>query len=284
MASAENGDLKIRELCTDKAWWRVPHLIKLNILLLVPFLTSYVGGFDGSMLNGIQTVPKWQEYEFQKFLRRARVVLFYFDRPSGSLLGLMVNMQVIGGVVSLPLAPWAADKYGRRHPIFLGALVQGCAKGFGMFIAGRFFVGLGGGFVAAAAPPLLGELAYPTHRPITPPSTTLHGTWGPSLLLGPPLAPSGWQITGAGGSPHFCKPSSLFNRIARRDNTALSFVVSQVGKATKPSLSRDGKVRPWWYKMSRILAQKKSPKDRARVKLFSYLPHQDQTLFNTEVG
>jgi MFS family permease len=85
----------------------------------------------------------------------------------------MVNMQVIGGVVSLPLAPFAADKYGRRHPIFLGAmiiilgaLVQGCAKNFGMFIAGRFFVGLGGGFVATAAPPLLGELAYPTHRPI----------------------------------------------------------------------------------------------------------------------
>ncbi|GLI80217.1 hypothetical protein PoHVEF18_008569 [Penicillium ochrochloron] len=158
MAHTEDGFMRLRELCTEKSWWRVPHLIKLNLLLLVPFLTSYVGGFDGSMLNGIQTVPKWQED---------------FNHPHGSLLGLMVNMQVIGGVVSLPLAPFAADKYGRRHPIFLGAviiilgaLVQGCAKNFGMFIAGRFFVGLGGGFVATAAPPLLGELAYPTHRPV----------------------------------------------------------------------------------------------------------------------
>lgn len=85
----------------------------------------------------------------------------------------MVNMQMIGGVISLPLAPFTADKYGRRHPMFLGsltiilgALIQGCARNFGMFIAGRFFVGLGGGFVATAAPALLGELAYPTHRPI----------------------------------------------------------------------------------------------------------------------
>lgn len=89
------------------------------------------------------------------------------------MLGLMVNMQTIGGVISLPLAPFAADKFGRRHPLFggavviiIGALIQGCAQNFAMFLAGRFFVGLGGGFIATAAPPLLGELAYPTHRPI----------------------------------------------------------------------------------------------------------------------
>jgi hypothetical protein len=28
---------------------------------MVPFFTSYVGGFDGSMLNGIQTVSQWQK-------------------------------------------------------------------------------------------------------------------------------------------------------------------------------------------------------------------------------
>lgn len=85
----------------------------------------------------------------------------------------MVNMQMIGGVVSLPLAPFAADRYGRRPPIFLasiiiivGAALQGGAQNFGMFIAGRFFIGLGGGFLATAAAPLVGELAYPTHRPI----------------------------------------------------------------------------------------------------------------------
>lgn len=85
----------------------------------------------------------------------------------------MVNMQVIGGAVSLPIAPYVADKYGRRHPIFAGSIViigaailQGCAQNLAMFIAGRFFIGFGGGLVATAAPALLGELAYPTHRPI----------------------------------------------------------------------------------------------------------------------
>ncbi|KAK2808090.1 hypothetical protein FQN50_005008 [Emmonsiellopsis sp. PD_5] len=158
MAGSEESELRILELCTKTPWWRVPFLIKLNLLLLVPFFTAYVGGFDGSMLNGIQTVPKWQED---------------FDHPRGGILGLLANMQTIGGVTTLPLAPFAADKYGRRHPLFfgaviiiLGAIVQGCAKNMSMFMAGRFFIGFGGGFVATAAPPLLGELAYPTHRPI----------------------------------------------------------------------------------------------------------------------
>jgi MFS family permease len=106
-------------------------------------------------------------------VRAHRGQIIDFDHPRGALLGLMVNMQVIGGAVSLPFAPYAADKYGRRHPIFggsiiiiLGGLLQGCAQSFGMFIAGRFFIGMGAGFVCTAAPPLIGELAYPTHRPI----------------------------------------------------------------------------------------------------------------------
>lgn len=61
MASQENGELRLLQLCTKESWWRVPHLIKLNLLLLVPFFSSYIGGFDGSMLNGVQTVSHWQE-------------------------------------------------------------------------------------------------------------------------------------------------------------------------------------------------------------------------------
>lgn len=60
-ATNEDGHLRLLNLCTKESWWRVPHLVKLNLLLLVPFFSSYVGGFDGSMLNGIQTVTQWQE-------------------------------------------------------------------------------------------------------------------------------------------------------------------------------------------------------------------------------
>lgn len=98
------------------------------------------------------------------------------------MLGLLVNMQTIGGVVSLPIAPWAADKFGRRHPICVGSIIiiggavlQGCAANLAMFMGGRFLIGLGAGFVSTAAPPLLGELAYPTHRPII--TAMYNSTW-----------------------------------------------------------------------------------------------------------
>lgn len=76
MASTEDAGthMRVQELCTKKSWWRVPHLIKLNILLLIPFMASYVGGFDGSMLNGIQTVPKWQKGKCYNLLWRPHVV------------------------------------------------------------------------------------------------------------------------------------------------------------------------------------------------------------------
>jgi hypothetical protein len=35
--------------------------VQLNLILMVPFVSSYVGGFDGSMLNGVQTVQQWKE-------------------------------------------------------------------------------------------------------------------------------------------------------------------------------------------------------------------------------
>jgi hypothetical protein len=59
-AAAENGELRLLQLCTKESFWKVPYLLKLNMLLFIPFLTSYVGGFDGSVLNGMQTVEHWQ--------------------------------------------------------------------------------------------------------------------------------------------------------------------------------------------------------------------------------
>ncbi|KAL6408636.1 hypothetical protein AUP68_07580 [Ilyonectria robusta] len=70
MSTNEDGELRLMQLCTKESWWRVPHLVKLNLMLLIPFFTSYIGGFDGSMLNGIQTVSHWQEGEAQLLMLR----------------------------------------------------------------------------------------------------------------------------------------------------------------------------------------------------------------------
>ncbi|KAL0943527.1 hexose transporter protein (Lactose permease) [Colletotrichum truncatum] len=141
----------------SKPWWKTPHLLRLNFLLTVPMMTGYLIGFDSSMLNGLQSVPVWNED---------------FGHPHGVRLGLLGTMQVIGAVASLPICPPIADRFGRRPPVFagsavalLGTALQSASTSFDMFLAGRFFVGFGTGLVGIAASPLLAELAYPSHRP-----------------------------------------------------------------------------------------------------------------------
>lgn len=45
----------------DKWWFQYPNLLKLNLLLLCAFLAQFTCGFDGSMLNGMQSLPAWKE-------------------------------------------------------------------------------------------------------------------------------------------------------------------------------------------------------------------------------
>ncbi len=68
-------------------------------------ITSMNNGYDGSMMNGLQTVVNWQEY---------------FNYPQGSLLGVFNAIQSIGGIVGLPLAPYLNDRFGRRWALFMG--------------------------------------------------------------------------------------------------------------------------------------------------------------------
>lgn len=35
---------------TDKYWFQIPHLLQLNLILLVPLLSSSVAGYDGKPL------------------------------------------------------------------------------------------------------------------------------------------------------------------------------------------------------------------------------------------
>ncbi|KAJ8114313.1 hypothetical protein OPT61_g3778 [Boeremia exigua] len=131
----------------DTYWWNVPHLRKTNLVLLVPLLGAYYAEFNN---------------------------------PQGALLGLLATMQVIGGVATLPIAPYLSDRLGRRHPIFIGSLIiiagaalQAAAPNISAFLAARALLGVGGGLAATSFTPLIAELAYPTHRPII---TALYNT------------------------------------------------------------------------------------------------------------
>jgi len=38
------------------AWWRQKHLLLLNLGMVIPYLSSTTNGYDGSMLNGLQSM------------------------------------------------------------------------------------------------------------------------------------------------------------------------------------------------------------------------------------
>ncbi|CAE6458723.1 unnamed protein product [Rhizoctonia solani] len=137
-------------------WWEHSHILALNLLLVVPLATSYANGFDGSMMNGLQSVQQWKSY---------------FGNPDSKDLGLFNAIQSIGALCATPFAPYVTDIFGRRVGILAGAILvliaaalQTATQNLGMFIGARFLIGFGATFAGMASPLLISEVAYPTHR------------------------------------------------------------------------------------------------------------------------
>ncbi|EXJ77956.1 hypothetical protein A1O3_09115 [Capronia epimyces CBS 606.96] len=193
-----------------KPWYLTPHLLKLNFALLVPLLSASSVGYDGSMMNGLQTLPQWRNY---------------FDHPEGAMLGLLNSIYPTGKVVALFVASYFLDRFGRRFPILVAlvtcisfAILQGLSHSLHTFIIARFLLGFFTSFMSQPSPIIITELAYPTHRGkitalyntffyfgaicaawITYGTFKLESTWSwriPSLLQGavPCLQLAGWYF------------------------------------------------------------------------------------------
>lgn len=96
----------------DKApvWYQSAARRRLYFLLFPAAIMSYAtSGYDGSMLNGLQTVSYWDDF---------------FGNPRGAQLGLMGAIMSLGSICSTPIAPWVADKYGRRWGITVGSIIM----------------------------------------------------------------------------------------------------------------------------------------------------------------
>lgn len=174
-----------------KPWFTYRHIALLNFLLLGGLLAQVVCGYDGSMMNGLQSVPTWKKF---------------FDNPRGSILGTMSNGMSIGSLILMPFVPYIIDYLGRRWSVIIGcaiicigAAIQGGARNFGMFVGGRILLGAGGAISLTAAPPLVTECAYPTQRPVV--TAMLMPSWPVGALIaalvtwGPyngPLVHSNW--------------------------------------------------------------------------------------------
>ncbi|KAL0947440.1 hypothetical protein HGRIS_013548 [Hohenbuehelia grisea] len=144
----------------NRKWYNNRRLIALNAWIVLLLITSSTNGYDGSMMNGLQSLPQWKNY---------------FNQPSGSMLGLLNAIQNIGSLASYPFSPYLADGIGRRPTVFLGAslmciatVIQTASQSVRMFIGARFLIGFGLSFAAGAAPMLVTEISYPTYRaPLT---------------------------------------------------------------------------------------------------------------------
>ncbi|EJC97789.1 hexose transporter [Fomitiporia mediterranea MF3/22] len=142
--------------------WR---LICLNFWILLFLITSTTNGYDGSMMNGLQSLTQWEDD---------------FNHPTGGMLGLLNAIQNIGSLGAYPFAPYLSDGIGRRPTIFFGALlmcaataIQTASNSVRMFIGARFLIGFGLTFAANSAPMLVSEVAYPPHRA---PATSMYNS------------------------------------------------------------------------------------------------------------
>jgi MFS family permease len=159
---------------TDKWWFQQSHLLRLNLVLLVPLLSSSVAGYDGSLMNGLQSLPqvrsrrRWPQQEQGLTTKQWQS---YFDHPTGSLLGLVNAAQSIGSVLILPIVGWLSDRFGRKVVLLAGifgviiaTIIQATSTTYAQFVVSRLVVGAAGMLVVQPAPMLIAELSYPVHR------------------------------------------------------------------------------------------------------------------------
>ncbi|KAL1896561.1 hypothetical protein Sste5346_004595 [Sporothrix stenoceras] len=139
-----------------KKWWKYRNLRALNLWLLIPLLSIYAQGFDGSMMNGLQSVTNWQTY---------------FGTPKGATLGIFNAANPIGGVIGTFLIAPVSDRWGRRVGLCfgavlccLGAALQGGATDIAMFVVSRGVIGCGSIIVAGCGAPYITEIAHPEQR------------------------------------------------------------------------------------------------------------------------
>lgn len=114
-------------------------------------MTQVVGGYDGSLLNALQAVPKL----FEQFP----------ELHDSNILGITGATLFLPGLIVPFAAAWLTDKIGRKIPmivgvvvIIAGAIIQAVSSSIGQFIAGRAVMGIGSAVGAVASISLCAEV------------------------------------------------------------------------------------------------------------------------------
>lgn len=141
----------------SKRWYQYPHFRALYFHVAVVTLASTNNGYDGSMLNGLQSLSSWHDS---------------MGNPEGQKLGALSNGTIFGVVIStLFISNYISDRWGRVWGVFIGqvitiigAVLQGASTNYAFFLVSRIILGFGTGVSVVSAPSLIAEISYPTHR------------------------------------------------------------------------------------------------------------------------
>jgi MFS family permease len=116
--------------------------------MLCSVVQSTTGGYDGSMLNGLNILPSYTDY---------------FQLTSATQ-GLNTASVFIGGFFGPMVGGTMSDKLGRRPALFWGSIItmigiilQAAAQNVAMFVVARIILGFGGGISNVAGPVYLSE-------------------------------------------------------------------------------------------------------------------------------
>ncbi|KAH9941775.1 general substrate transporter [Epithele typhae] len=141
----------------NRKWYNNKRIIALNGWLVLLLITSSGNGFDGSLMNSLQSMYQWKGF---------------FNDPQGGTLGLLNAIQNIGALGGYPFAPYLSDGLGRRPTVWIGAVcmiagvaLQTACQNINQFIGARFLIGFGLSIASNAAPMLVTEMSYPVYRP-----------------------------------------------------------------------------------------------------------------------
>uniref|UniRef100_A0A0B7KI59 Major facilitator superfamily (MFS) profile domain-containing protein n=1 Tax=Bionectria ochroleuca TaxID=29856 RepID=A0A0B7KI59_BIOOC len=158
---AENIRLVGRDIASalpenPRPWWKEPHLLRLNMLLLVVMMAAATVGYDGAMMNALQINLEWKSY---------------YNNPAKAKLGAINAMMPAGKIIGFFFVAPFSNRFGRKKALCLafiitviGAVIQAVSINLGLLIFARFILGFGCGVMSQPSPILLAELAYPTQR------------------------------------------------------------------------------------------------------------------------
>ncbi|KAL3446325.1 general substrate transporter [Aspergillus insuetus] len=137
-------------------WWKDPGLRKNVWHCLGLCGVTFMNGYDGSLMNGLQAMDQWQDF---------------LGHPEGAKLGAISAALYIPSIVFSWFADIINARYGRRPVIWTGALfaiagaiINGAAINMAMYAGGRAVEGVGIALCLATAPTLLQEIAHPRYR------------------------------------------------------------------------------------------------------------------------